>query len=80
MWCYADRINRIDSSNNFRLAINTVFMALGVPQWLRKSILLTSMLILIYNILEFSVGGMINEVLAISSVVVGIVRFRKEKN
>ena len=62
------------------LAINTVFMALGVPQWLRKSILLTSMLVLIYNILEFSVGGMINEVLAISSAVVGIVRFRKEKN
>ena len=58
------------------LAINAVFVALGVPQWLRKSILLTSTLVLIYNIIEFSVGGIANEVLAIASAVVGIVRFR----
>ena len=58
------------------LAINTVFVALGVPQWLRKSILLTSTLVLIYNIIEFSFGGIANEVLAIASAVVGIVRFR----
>lgn len=59
------------------LAINTVFVALGVPQWLRKSILLTSTLVLIYNLIEFSVGGIANEVLAISSAVVGILRYRK---
>ena len=57
------------------LAINTVFVALGVPQWLRKSILLTSTLVLIYNIIEFSVGDIANEVLAIASAIVGIVRF-----
>ena len=59
------------------LAINTVFVALGDPQWLRKSILLTSTLVLIYNIIEFSLGGMANEVLAITSSMVGIIRFRK---
>lgn len=61
------------------LAINTVFVALGVPQWLRKSILLTSTLVLIYNVIEFSVGGMVNEILAITSAVVGIVRYRSPK-
>ena len=61
------------------LAINTVFLALGDPQWLRKSILLTSTLVLIYNVIEFTLGGIANEALAISSAAVGIVRFRKEK-
>lgn len=59
------------------LAINTVFVAVGDPQWLRKSILLTSSLVLIYNLIEFSVGGIANEALAIGSSVVGIIRFRK---
>ena len=60
------------------LAINTVFVALGDPQWLRKSILLTSTLVIIYNIIVFSIGGIINEALAIASSVVGIIRFQKE--
>ena len=58
------------------LAINTVFVALGVPMWLRKSILLTSTLVLIYNLIEFTVGGIVNELLAIGSSVVGIIRYR----
>ena len=61
------------------LVINTVFVAIGVPQWLRISILLTSTLVLIYNIIEFSVGGIANETLAIGSSVVGIIRFRRGK-
>ena len=60
------------------LAINTVFVALGVPMWLRKSILLTSTLVLIYNIIEFTVGGIVNELLAIGSAAIGIVRYRKD--
>ncbi|MBQ8408496.1 MAG: YgjV family protein [Clostridia bacterium] len=60
------------------LAINTVYMSFGKPQLLRKSILLTSTLVLIYNIIEFSLGGIINESLALGSAVVGIVRFWKE--
>lgn len=62
------------------LAINTVFVALGNPQRLRMSILLTSTMVLIYNVIEFTVGGMINEGLAIVSAVVGIIRFKAPKD
>lgn len=59
------------------LSINTVVMSLGSPQLLRKSIPLTSTLILIYNILVFTLGGIINESIAIVSSIVGIIRFNK---
>ncbi|MBQ8350456.1 MAG: YgjV family protein [Clostridia bacterium] len=58
------------------LALNTLFMSLGSPQLLRKSILLTSTLILLYNIFVFSIGGMANEIVAIVSSIIGIIRFR----
>ena len=58
------------------IAINTAFMGIGTPQQLRKSILLTSSLIFVYNLAVFSIGGMMNEVLAISSSIIGIIRFR----
>ena len=61
------------------LAINTVFLSLGKPQWLRKSILLTSSMILIYNLFVFSIGGIANETVAIVSSIIGILRFRREK-
>ena len=60
------------------LAINTVCMSFGIPQLLRKSILLTSTMVLIYNCYVFSIGGILNEALAIISSVIGIIRFRKE--
>ena len=59
------------------LAINTVFLSFGKPQLLRKSILLTSTMVLIYNIFVFSIGGITNELIAIISAVVGIIRYRK---
>ena len=59
------------------LAANTVFLSFGKPQLLRKSILLTSSLVLVYNLLVFSVGGIANEVMAIASSIVGILRFHK---
>ena len=61
------------------LAANTIFMSFGNPQLLRKSILGTSSMILVYNIFVFSLGGIANEGLSIVSSVVGILRFRKEK-
>jgi len=61
------------------LAINTVFIS-KEPQALRKSILLTSTLILIYNIYVFSIGGILNETVALTSSVIGIIRFRQQKN
>lgn len=60
------------------LIINSYFVILGNPQWLRKSILLTSTLVLVYNIIVFSIGGIANEVLAIASSIIGIIRFRNE--
>ena len=62
----------------FGLIINTFFVILGDVQWLRKSILLTSTMVLIYNIIVFSVGGIANETVALISATVGIVRFRKK--
>lgn len=58
------------------LAANTVFMSFGDPQLLRKSVLGTSSLVLLYNIFVFSVGGMANEGLSILSSAAGILRFR----
>ena len=63
----------------FGLAVNTVCLSMGNPQLLRKSILLTSSSILTYNCIVFSIGGIANEIVAITSSVIGIVRFRKEK-
>ena len=60
------------------LMVNTVFIS-GAPQPLRKSILLTSSLILIYNIFNFAIGGIINEAVAITSSIIGICRFKDKK-
>jgi len=61
------------------LAANTVFLSFGKPQLLRKSILVTSPMVIVYNVIFLNIGGIMNEALAIFSSVVGIVRFRKEK-
>ena len=59
------------------LAVNTVFLSFGKPQRLRYSILGTSTLVLIYNVAVFSLGGILNEALAILSSFIGILRFRE---
>ena len=58
------------------LAANTVFLSIGNPQLLRKSILVTSSLVIVYNCFVLSIGGIANELLAIISSVIGILRFR----
>lgn len=60
------------------LIINTIFLSLGKPQILRYSILFTSTLIIIYNIYIFTIGGLLNESIAIISSIIGIIRFRRE--
>ena len=62
------------------LALNTLAMGYFNPQNLRKSLLLTSSLILIYNLFIPSIGGTINEFVAISSAVIGLIRYRKQKD
>ena len=60
------------------LALNTLAMGYFSPNNLRKSLLLTCSLILIYNLFVPSVGGVINELVAITSAVVGLIRYRKK--
>ena len=58
------------------LAINTIVLSYGKPQMLRKSIILTSSMILVYNCFVFSLGGIANEGLSVVSSIIGIIRFR----
>ena len=62
------------------LMLNTLAMGYFGPQNLRKSLLLTCSLIFIYNAFTVSIGGMINETVAIVSAVIGLVRYQKEKD
>lgn len=57
------------------LAANTFFISLGNQQILRYSILVTSSMVLIYNIAVCSIGGILTETISIFSAAVGIVRF-----
>lgn len=59
------------------LAANTIYMSFGKPQLLRQSVLVTSTMVLIYNIFVFSIGGITNESISIISSAIGIVRYRK---
>ena len=61
------------------LALNTVFMSTGDPQLLRKSVIFTSTLVLLYNCFVFSIGGIANESVSIVSSIIGIIRFYKGK-
>lgn len=62
------------------IAINTIFLSLPDAQKIRKSILLTSPMVLIYDVFEGSVGGIVNESVAILSSIVGIIRYRKARS
>ena len=61
------------------LVINTLCFALPNPQDIRKSILVTSPLVLIYDIFVLSIGGAIYESVAIISSVIGIITHNKQK-
>lgn len=61
------------------IMINTVAMATDNPQHFRMSILLTSTMVLTYNILVISLGGILNECIAIISSVIGLIRYRNRR-
>ena len=61
------------------ICINTYCMSLPDPQKLRKSILVSSPMVLTYDIFAGSVGGSIYESVAIISAAVGIFRYRKQR-
>lgn len=60
------------------LAVNTVFLGIGNPQLLRKSMLFTSSLIIICDIFVLSIGGIANESVAIVSSIIGILRYKNK--
>lgn len=63
------------------LMANTIFMSFGDPQLLRKSVIGTSSLILIYNLLMAhpTIGGIMNESIAIVASIIGVLIYRKKK-
>ena len=60
------------------LIINTLCFAFSDPQKVRGSILVTSPLVLIYDIFTLSIGGIIYESVAIISSLIGIFRNKKQ--
>ncbi len=60
------------------IGINTVCLSLKNPQNIRKSILVSSPLVLMYDIFELSIGGIIYETVVIASSVIGILRLKNK--
>ena len=61
------------------LVIHAFCMSFSNPQNVRKSILVTSPLVLIYDAFAHSYGGMVYETIAVISALLGIIRYRKNK-
>ena len=61
------------------LVINTVCLSFKDPQNIRKSILVTSPMVLVYDVFELSIGGMIYESVVIISSVIGLLRYRQKR-
>ena len=60
------------------LVINSYAMSFSNPNNIRKSILVTSPMVLIYDGFVLSIGGMVYESVVIISSIIGITRFRKK--
>jgi hypothetical protein len=58
------------------LVVNTMCMGLCDAKSFRKTILISSSLILIYNIFAFSYSGILSESISLLSVIIGIIRYR----
>ena len=61
------------------LMINSYAMSFQNPMNIRKSILVTSPMVLIYDLCVSSYGGMVYETVVIVSSLVGLLRYRKHK-
>ncbi len=59
------------------LMINTVCLSSSDTQFLRKSVVLTCSMLLVYNICVVSYGGMLNELISVISSIIGLYRYRK---
>ena len=61
------------------LIVNTIFIYFPNVQNLRKSIVITATMIVIYDVYYAIWGGVVNELIGIISAVIGIYRYRKAK-
>ena len=61
------------------LVINSVALSFKNPQNLRKSILITSPLVIIYDSFIMSIGGIIFESVSVISSVIGLIRYKNSK-
>ena len=61
------------------LVVNTLCLPFKDPQNIRKSILVSSTMVLIYNIAVFSIGGAVYESVVILSSAIGLLRYRTNK-
>ncbi len=59
------------------LTVNSYAMSFSDPNNIRKSILITSPMVLVYDALARSYGGTVYETVAIISAVIGIVRYKR---
>ena len=62
------------------LVIHTLCLAFRDPQKMRMSIMITSPLVLIYDVFTLSIGGIVYESVAIVSCIIGLVKHRKHKS
>ena len=58
------------------IIINTLFISIGDPQLLRKSLILTSSMIGAYDAFVMAFGGMTNEIISVISSVIGAPLYR----
>ena len=61
------------------LVINSVALSFKNPQNLRKSILISSPLVIIYNAFIMSIGGIIFESVSVISSVIGLIRYKNSQ-
>ena len=61
------------------LVINSVALSFKKPQNLRKSILISSPLVIIYDAFIMSIGGIIFESVSVISSVIGLIRYKNSK-
>ena len=61
------------------IVIHSYCISFSKAEHIRRSILVTSPLVLIYDIFVLSIGGMVYESTAIVSSIIGELRFKKEK-
>ncbi len=60
------------------LTINTYCLSFENPQHFRYSILITSPIVLVYDVIVFSLGGILLEGISIISAIIGMLRNRKK--